>query len=345
MERKSNDVADFASEQAAIDSCSSTRLPAGLISNPLSFYNRRRPELVLQNILNDYPEVHKYPTQNREDIRDAVAALRAIDARLIIANGGDGTVQGVITEVWNQWQGENMPLLAVMPGGRTNVISRDLNAKMRPRNILRNILKNYCSGDESKHTYRSPLNIQINGQPTELGFLISAAGLAGGIEQCWAFRNRYRKKGLFGGLGTAVWVINRLLGTPAGNPILDPRAARVTIDGEGIPGDSQQLIMVTTNHQLPVKVNPFWQQRDDEKGSIKVTVMRSDTQGLWWRTLPLAKGWGRFLPEEAGFYSRKASSIQLLLEDSFHLDGEDWALEYPQVVNINPGPKLKFLVA
>lgn len=326
--------------------CSSVRPPAGLISNPLSFYNQRRAEPVLRKILQDYPEVHKYPASNREEIRAAVSALRAIDARLVIANGGDGTVHGVITEVWRAWQGNNMPLLAVMPGGRTNVISQDLNSRLRPREVLRHILMNYCSDDKQQRKQRSLLRIDINNNDPELGFLISAAGLAGGIEQCWDFRNRNRKRGMFGGLGTAAWVIGRLLGTPAGTPILEPRLARIAVDGEVIPGDQQQIVMVTTNNRLPLFVNPFWQRLgDDNQGEIKVTVVRHKARGLWWRSLPLSFGWGKVLPEEAGFYSRTANHIQMQLEQSFHLDGESWMLEYPQQVDVRPGPKLEFVVA
>ncbi len=332
-------------QDSSAESCSTTRPPAGLISNPLSFYNQRRPEPVLRKILKDYPEVHKYPAQNRAEIRAAVAALRAIDARLVIANGGDGTVQGVITEVWRQWPENKLPLLAVMPGGRTNVISQDLNSKLRPRHILRGILRNYCSGSRQQRKTRSLLRIDIDRQQPELGFLISAAGLAGGIEQCWSFRHQHRQWGLFGGLGTAAWVVGRLLGTPAGRPILDSRLAKTVVDGEVIPGDSQQIVMVTTNERMPLWVNPFWRQRTDSSGEIKITVVRDRAHGLWWRSLPLAFGWGRVLPERSGYYSRNASHIQMQLDQSFHLDGESWTLDYPQQVDVRPGPALDFVVA
>lgn len=345
MDLKNSNTPDSTGEPATASSCAVTRPPAGLISNPRSFYNRRRPEPVLQSILKDYPEVHKYPARDRADIRTAVEALHAIDARLVIANGGDGTVQGVISEVWHKWQGKNMPLLAVMPGGRTNVISQDLNVKMRPRNILRNILQNYCSGDADKRIHRALLDIRIDNKVTELGFLISAAGLAGGIEQCWDFRYRYRKFGLYGGFGTAAWVIRRLLGTPAGKPILEPRKAKVIIDGERIPGDQQQLVMITTNQQFPVLIHPFWSQSQDSQSEIKITAVKADAKGLWWRSLPLALGWGKMLSESAGFYSRSAKHIQMQLEQSFHLDGESWTLEHPQTVDIRPGPTLEFITA
>lgn len=342
------EITEVADQEVSGDErCSTSRPPAGLISNPLSFYNQRRPAPVLRNILKDYPEVHKYPASTRAEIREAVRALHAIDARLVIANGGDGTVQGVFTEVWRQWRGEQMPLLAVMPGGRTNVISKDLNAKLRPRDILRGILANYCAGDENRRKQRSLLRIDIDDhrKETELGFLISAAGLAGGIEECWDFRHRNRKLGMFGGLGTAAWVIGRLFSTPAGTPILKSRQASITVDGERIPGDHQQIVMVTTNHRLPMLVNPFWQQREESQGELKITVVRSKTRGLWWRSIPLAFGWGGTLPESAGFYSRSASHIRMELEQSFHLDGESWKLEYPQQVDVRPGPRLEFITA
>ncbi len=345
-DNSSNDSQHIGSNRdIAVESCSVTRPPAGLISNPLSFYNQRRPEPVLRKILKDYPEVHKYPAQNRSEIRAAVAALRDIDARLVIANGGDGTVQGVITEVWRQWPEKKLPLLAVMPGGRTNVISQDLNSKLRPREILRGILMNYCSGNEQQRKTRSLLRIDINKRQPELGFLISAAGLAGGIEQCWSFRNRHRKWGMFGGLGTAAWVIGGLLGTPAGTPLLESRLAKIVADGEPIPGDYQQIVMVTTNQRMPLLINPFWQQRENSQGEIKITVVSHETRGLWWRSIPLAFGWRKLLPEQAGFYSRSVNHIQMQLDQSFHLDGENWMLDYPQQVDVRPGPALEFVAA
>ena len=325
-------------------SCSQLRSPVGLLSNPLSFHNRHRPAPVMRRILRDYPEVHQFPVSNREEIRAAVEHLKTIGTRLIIANGGDGTVQGVITEIWRVWEGDNLPQIAVMPGGRTNVISYDLNGRIRPREVLRRILSSYCQNCPEKIRERRLLKINYDDHAAELGFLISGAGLAAGIEECWSLRHRLRKMGLFGGLGTATWVLLRLLTTPAGKPLLPPRPAKITIDGKTLPDEYQQLLMITVNERFPVGVQPFWpQQKHDREPNLKVTVVRSGAKGLWWRTLPLAKGWGRFLPSESGYYSGCAQKIEVRTEQNFHLDGEIRAVNNLVTLNIELGPKMEFL--
>lgn len=331
--------------QAQQNTVKTTSSPIGLLSNPLSFYNRRRPVAVMKRILGEYPEVHQFPVRNRDDIRQAVTRLKAIDAKLVIANGGDGTVQGVITEIWRAWEGQNLPRIGIMPGGRTNVISFDLNGRLRPREVLKRLLEGHYNSNKTNKTTRHLLTLSQDGAPPELGFLVSGAGLAAGIEECWSFRHRMRKMGLFGGLGTATWVGLRLITTPAGKPILPPRPARVVIDGEALPDSHQQILMVTVNKRFPVGIQPFWRadNKSVEPEGLKVTVVRPRAKGLWWRSLPLAKGWGRFLPRQSGYFSDYAQTVEIQTEQSIHLDGESRPVNHSAQVNIELGPSLEFL--
>ena len=51
---------------------------------------------------------------------------RAMRPKVLVINGGDGTVQAALTELYNGGHFGDRPPVAVLPSGKTNLIALDL---------------------------------------------------------------------------------------------------------------------------------------------------------------------------------------------------------------------------
>ena len=60
---------------------------------------------------------------------------------MLVINGGDGTVQAALTEIYNGGHfGDEPPPVAVLPNGKTNLIAHDLGAGGDPIETLERVL-------------------------------------------------------------------------------------------------------------------------------------------------------------------------------------------------------------
>jgi len=320
-------------------------LPVGWLTNPRSYQNRKRGiQAMLKREFAQLP-LQRFEVHNRNDMRQALQQLKRDGAGLVVADGGDGTVQGVITEVWHAFAGSDMPMLAVIPGGRTNVISRDLNGAGDPRRMLRTIIQRYCENRPQHIMQRRLIRINMPDVPEQLAFLVTGGGLAAGIESCWDLQKRMQYLGPLRSLSTPLWIGKRLLTTLPGRPLLDGRRVSLRIDGESVNGDHHQAVMVTMNKTMPLGIRPFWGDSSDADDNILISVVAGNARGLWWRVVPILMGWNRWLPEHDGYISRAARKIEMQLEDSIHIDGERWKLPQPTCIKLQVSEPISFITA
>jgi len=321
------------------------QLPVGWLTNPRSYQNRRRGiQAMINREFADLP-LRRYDVCDRKSMRASLQQLKREGVGLVIADGGDGTVQGVITEVWHAFAGTKMPALAVIPGGRTNVISRDLNGAGDPRQMLRTIVQRYCEQRPQHLQQRRLIRIKLPDVPEQLAFLVSGGGLAAGIESCWDLQKKMQYLGPFRSLATPLWIGKRLLTTLPGRPLLDRRRVSLRIDDEAINGDHHQAVMVTMNKTMPLGIRPFWGDSGDSEDSILISVVAGQARGLWWRIVPIIMGWNRWLPEQHGYISRASRKIEMLIEESIHIDGERWSLEQPTELTLQVSEPISFITA
>ncbi|HWT52556.1 MAG TPA: diacylglycerol kinase family protein, partial [Caulobacter sp.] len=91
----------------------------GVVRNPRSHGNRIRPP-------GPPPEgVRLVEPIGREALKTALDDFAREGLDLLVIDGGDGTVRDVISLLPHTF-GEDLPLLAVLPSGKTNVLAIDL---------------------------------------------------------------------------------------------------------------------------------------------------------------------------------------------------------------------------
>ena len=314
--------------------------PIGLLTNPESYRNRNGRGESARELAAEHPAIRVFDVVDRTAIEAAVNELAALRPGLIMVDGGDGTVQGVVTQLRKQWPGNELPWIGVVPGGRTNVISRDVNGKCDRRRAFLRIVQRYLAGARQARVSRRTLMVEWQDRGPEYGFLVSAGGLATSIEDCWTVQRRLNRLGRFGGLGTSMWIAWKLLSTMPGQPLMPPRRGHIEVDGDRLPGSRFQTVLVSTHERFPLGICPFWGQGD---GRLRVTAVAARARGLWWRWVPLILCRGRLLPQDGGYCSCNGGSLEMELDQSFHLDGERWPLDGPTRLRIHTGPSVAFV--
>src|SRR3546814_5708911 len=78
--------------------------------------------------------------------------MAMVSPRIVGSNGGDGTVQAALTELYSGGHfGGSPPPVAVLPNGKTNLIALDLGAEGDPIKALQRVVDLVESGRLEDH--------------------------------------------------------------------------------------------------------------------------------------------------------------------------------------------------
>src|SRR5262245_48103585 len=103
-----------------------------LLSNPKSTGNLAQLPRIREYCA-DHPDIFHYEVEQASQVGEALKTIARIRPKLLVINGGDGTVQAALTELYNGGQfGASPPPVAVLPSGKTNLIALDLGAQGDP---------------------------------------------------------------------------------------------------------------------------------------------------------------------------------------------------------------------
>ncbi|WP_339707075.1 diacylglycerol kinase family protein [uncultured Sphingosinicella sp.] len=314
-----------------------------LLSNPRSTGNKsvlpRIREFVAQ-----HPNIFHYEVGDISEVPDALAMIARVKPAVLVINGGDGTVQAALTEIYNghHFKGA-VPPLAVLPNGKTNLIALDLGAGANPVEALSNILKIVETGVDPHVVARQLIALSdgIAARPV-FGMFLGGAGLAEAILFC---RNKIYPLGLPNWvshlIATIVVIASVLVGAGARwNPVR-PSPMRVSLQRDGVPVEGSFLVlMVTTLERLLLNfATPF----SDRAGPLKLmaieqrraTVLKALVSALAGRL-----GSARF----NGLHLRRGDEIRIEgKRASVILDGELYEAGEGHSIVLTPTAPVSFL--
>ncbi|MGC6330611.1 diacylglycerol/lipid kinase family protein [Rhizorhabdus sp. FW153] len=224
-----------------------------LLSNPrstgnLSMLPRMRSFCASQS------DIFHYEVESVDQIGEALRTIARVNPKVLVVNGGDGTVQAALTELYlgNHFDGSPPPV-AVLPNGKTNLIALDLGAVGDPIAALQRVMDIARSGIEEHVVVRELIALSdgSDGSRPVLGMFLGGAGLADTILYC---RNKIYPLGLPNGIShflTAIAVmVTLILGIrtaflpPAARPL------KVSMMRAGQIQGRFSLLIVTTLHKL-----------------------------------------------------------------------------------------------
>jgi len=134
-----------------------------LLSNPKSTGNIAQLPRI-RAFCSDHPDIFHYEVEHAHQVGEALRTIARIHPKVLVINGGDGTVQAALTELHNNGHfGDSPPPVAVLPSGKTNLIALDLGAQGDPIAALERLIE-IVQGDIAPYVVARELIALRNGE-------------------------------------------------------------------------------------------------------------------------------------------------------------------------------------
>jgi diacylglycerol kinase (ATP) len=313
----------------------------GLISNPKSQRNRRGLQEIRQ-ILAGAPEIVHVATDASAELDEVLADFAARGIDLLLINGGDGTVQNVLTRLFERRAFATPPLLGILPRGTANTTAADVGLRGKPAAALRWVIAASRAGTIAAHVVERPiLRIEnLAGEMPQRGMMLGAGAIPDAIE---LWNREFYGRGLKGDFGMGVALAAILLGSVLGrrrNGVLRPHDIGVTLDGGSEGRGDRLLVLVTTLHRLIFRSRPFWNY---DAQPIRYTSIAYPPDHLLRAAPKVLYGWRRRTLCPEVYDSKGAGRIALRLAAPFTVDGETFHPVPDRPVVITAAERARFV--
>jgi diacylglycerol kinase family enzyme len=314
-----------------------------LLSNPKSTGNIAQLPRIREYCA-EHPDVFHYEVEHASQIGEAMKSIARVRPKVLAINGGDGTVQAALTELYNGGHfGSAPPPVAVLPSGKTNLIALDLGARGDPVHTLERLIELARGDDLARYTVaRELIALRREGhEEPVIGMFLGGAGLADTMIYC---RDKIYPLGLPNGLAhviTAFALLTKLfLRLKASFLPPDAQPLKVSVsDKDGSLSGRFSLLVVTTLEKLLLATD-FG--RSDE-GALKLLAIEERPASL---IGALAAGLRGRLGRSGvrGVHFEQADEITIEGESSrVILDGETFEAPLGSPINLRLAHPLSFV--
>jgi len=306
-----------------------------VISNPRSQRNRQGALDAVKAVVADHPGVRHEDIHDFDDLGPLIVNLIRDDVETIAVNGGDGTVQAVLTELARRDLNGRAPKLAVLAGGMTNVIAKDVGLDGPPAKGLKRLLtatdvKSHASGAATATAIVTRPLIGLALRPDEppvYGMFFGAAGFYQAVKLA---NDKVRKRGVAGSMASASTLalsLSRLLlgRSNADDPLYRGEPMTIGLDGADGAEAPYLLLIATTLDRLILGLSPFW---GDDGGAtrdgrtIRYTSIDFPPKRLARALLPVLRGKPADWMAEGGYQSGSVQDMVIEIKSPVVLDGE-----------------------
>jgi diacylglycerol kinase (ATP) len=290
----------------------------GLISNPRSQRNKQGFEEIRAAVAG-VPDVLHESLENGVDVGEILREFARREVGVVAVNGGDGTLQVVLTRLFEGGSFERPPPIAILPRGMANMAAADVGLRGRSAAALPRLIEAARAGSLEPHLrQRHVLRVEnIQGRTPQRGMFLGAAGLYDGITVAY---DRMHPLGLKG-----EWAAAAALIASVGEVLLGRRhrirahQVAITVDGQPREPGRYLLVLASTLDRLSLNARPFWNK---SSGPIRFTSITDPPKRLLrWAPTLLYGSTRRQLPEEC-YFSRGARRVELDMDSPFAVDGE-----------------------
>jgi diacylglycerol kinase family enzyme len=315
-----------------------------LLSNPRSTGNRSLLPRV-RSFCAENKDIFHYEVEHVDQIGQALKTIARVKPKVLVINGGDGTVQAALTEIYRGGHfGTDVPPVAVLPNGKTNLIALDLGATGDPIEALKRVLELARTDMEPHIVSRELIELsggRAGGKPV-LGMFLGGAGLADVILYC---RNRIYPLGLPNGvshvLAAIAGILSIIIGIKAAFLPPRPRLMKVSYRKQGQLQGRFALLMVTTLERLLLG-GELRGSSPDNSGALKMMVIERSPRALWRAMLDTARG--RLSRSGDGLHIERGDEIRIEGDhSSVILDGELFEAEHDRPIVLKPTAPVPFL--
>ncbi len=280
--------------------------------------------------LRSHPDVLHVETDSAGVMPEALADLARQEVDLLVVNGGDGTLQYVLTEILGSRAfGDRVPLLAPLRAGRTNMSAMDLAADRDPLRGLADLIACATDGRIAERVEpRRVLRVSYgHGQERaeQYGMFFGAGIIKRAIELNHRLFDQEGKRTLVEGVPGATLVTAGLIGravTGDKSGILAPDKAQILLDGQPVEQGEHHLIIASTLSRLFARMRPFWGQGP---GGVRFTSCAAPCEKFGKSALGILRGKpASWVTPENGYTSQNVECAELRMNCGFTVDGELW---------------------
>jgi len=307
-------------------------LKVGVVTNPRSGGNKNGGRGV-HTLLNHWPDVMHREAFDPEGISAALSDFARNGVELLVINGGDGTVQAVLTILGNQKIFDQPPLLSLLCAGTTSMLPRDVGVAGNPAVALRRILEwSKSTNQDLVIQTRSILRVQRDSDVL-YGMFFGAGAICEGIR---IFHSKDNPMGWRGQM-MPMLTMARLLLAIFFNKI-PPFINNTGINGRRAEKRADLLVLVSTLDRLFLGMRPYW---GTEEGPLRYTAVSTKPKRLLRVLFSLfGSNRSRHATPANGYSSHNVEEVQLGMEGDFTLDGELYTAGAGPVTVSSAGPAL-----
>lgn len=315
-----------------------------LLSNPRSTGNRALLPQVREFCAAN-KDIFHYEVEHVDQIAKALKTIAKVKPKVLVINGGDGTVQAALTELYHGGHfGSNPPPVAVLPNGKTNLIALDLGADGDPLAALKKVLE-IAGGDMERHVVSRELISLSDGSvggKAVLGMFLGGAGLADSMLYC---RHKIYPLGLPNGFShvlTAFAVlVSILFGIRAAFLPPTPEPVKISVLKHGQLQGRFAFLMVTTLERL--LLGGHLPERAAAAGALQLMVIERSPVTLV-RALVAAVRGKLGTHRLSGVHLERGDEIRIESDhSSVILDGELFEANYGRPIVLKPSVPVPFL--
>ncbi|MDJ0829169.1 MAG: diacylglycerol kinase family protein [Desulfobacterales bacterium] len=323
------------------DILSKSEIPIGIISNPLSRANCNRINSFTKVIKNHKKVYHHYAWKVT-DVAGALKQLAARHIKILVINGGDGTVQNVLTNLFNQKLFDRLPLLALLRAGTTNMTAGDVGLHGSKEKALQRLLSWSVTRNGNPSIQRRPVLCILGSahQKPICGMFFGTAAIYQGVHFC---KQKVHTIGLRGEIGPGLTLLLFVLALiRRQNRLVKPTTIHIGLNGQPLIENRYTLVLISTLERLFLRLRPYWGRR---LAPLHFTAMRANSKYLL-RVLPSAlRGYqSRLGIPENGYISQNVETVHLSSSCGYTLDGEMFKMD-PRTgsVTVNSAGEVSFL--
>ena len=324
-----------------------SRARIALLSNPKSTGNLAQLPRI-RAFCAEHPDLFHYEVEHASQIGQALRTIAQVRPKLLVINGGDGTVQAALTEMHNGGHfGECSPPVAVLPSGKTNLIALDLGARGDPIVALERLIE-AAQGDLEPFIVAREL-IALRHGPTELGgedkpvigMFLGGAGLADTMLYC---RNKIYPLGLPNGVAHVITAMallaKQFLRVKASFLPPDSKPLNVSMRAEGDRLSGRFSLLAVTTLEKLLLASDLGANR---KGTLKLLAIEERPASML-RAIMASIGGTLGRSKVRGVHYEEAEQITIESDNSdVILDGETFRAESGRPIFLRPAQPLSFV--
>jgi diacylglycerol kinase family enzyme len=312
----------------------------GLINNLRAGRNKRRVRDVVSEIEGARDVVHAVTT-SAEMVPEALAQMEREQVELLVVNGGDGTLERVLTGLLANGRPGWLPVIAPLRGGRTNVAASDFGAARDSAAGLRELLADARAGRLATRVLeRGVLRVTPkHGGAVRCGMFVGAGLLGRAVT--WTSRKlpKGRAQETFG-VGLVLGKLLFDVVASRDSALTRAEKIRVSFDGQPLPDEERLITLFTTLERLIFGIRPYWGTGD---GAMRATLVRGGAPRIATTVPRILVGCApAFATPEHGYTSANLSRAELRCDCEVTVDGELFPVEPDAAYTIEAEPRVRF---